>query len=231
MIGRLFRLPPIVYFILAPIFAALGVALFISSNNDDAERAAALSHAAPDPVELQDVASADTGSDFNEIVLMAQADFDNEMILERKKRGRVRSTDSFIPLYPTDATDFSGPVVAVMEVDGVASDEAIAAMLEGDGPAGPVLRINGVFKGGADRNVSEAFEGRKTLAQTMYTVKPFLEGREAGLEVKEAGTPLLIIGFILALIVGGYGYFRKTRLDKKREEEAAEAQAAAPAEA
>jgi hypothetical protein len=64
MIGRLFRLPPIVYFILAPLVLALGVAGMISSNSNDAEKAAALSHAAPEPVALQDVTSGDTGNDY-----------------------------------------------------------------------------------------------------------------------------------------------------------------------
>ncbi|MEO1730507.1 MAG: hypothetical protein AAFR64_07185 [Pseudomonadota bacterium] len=222
MLGRLFRLPPIVYFVLAPIFAALGVALFISSNNEDAERAAALSHAAPDMVNLQDVTSGDTGNDFNEIVVVAQVDVDNIITLEKKRRRGGRSYEVFVPLYPTDATDLSAPVAAVMEIDGRVSDEKLAQFYITDGPAGPIFAINGVWDGSNNGDADDAFEGYKTIASTVTTVRPFLDGREAGLQAKEAGTPLLIGGLILALLMGIYGYFRKRSVDNAKAEEEAE---------
>ncbi|MEM6856906.1 MAG: hypothetical protein AAF559_03470 [Pseudomonadota bacterium] len=212
-----------VYFVLAPVFVALGVALFFQSNSDDAERTAALSHAAPDPVNLQNVKSGDTGNDFNEIVLVAQVDVENIMTLEKKRRRGGRSYETFVPLYPTDATDFSAPVAAVAEVDGVFPEAKFAELFSGEGPAGPLFTINGVWDGRNNGDADDAFEGYKEIAGTVMTVRPFLDGREAGLEVKETGTPLLITSLVLALIVGGYGYFRKTRQDKQREEEAAEA--------
>ena len=220
MLWRLFRLPPVVYFVLAPIFVVLGIALFIQGNSDDAERAAALSHAAPEPVALQDVASGDTGSEMNEIVLVAQADFDNAMVLERTKRGRTRSSETFIPLYATDAADFSAPVAAVMEIDGSVSDEALFQMYVEDGPAGPIFAINGLLDDTTNLDVPKAFEGIKAVSDgPFYTVRPFLEGREEGLKPRNAGTGLLIFALVIAALLGGYGYFRKTRLDAAKEEE------------
>lgn len=213
MLGRLFGLPPIVYFILAPIFAALGIAGMVYENGRDAERTAALSHAAPDPVELQDVTSGDTGNDFNEIVIAGQADVDNMIELTSSRRGRTRSRELFIALYPTDAEELSGPVAAVLEIDGVVSDEQLDAMYVGDGPAGPVLLADGVLSAGANSDVKKAFEGRKTVADTVYTIRPFMEGREEGLKPTGMGVVILMIGLVLAAAVGGYGYFRKRRQD------------------
>ena len=83
MIGLLFRLPPLVYLVLAPLVLALGIYLFIDENGRDAERAAALSHAAPKPIAIQALKSGDTGNDFNEIVVKGQADINNMIEIVR----------------------------------------------------------------------------------------------------------------------------------------------------
>jgi hypothetical protein len=216
MITRLFRLPPVVYFILAPLMLALGVYAYVDSNAQDAERRAALSHDAPAPISLQDLKSGDTGSDFNEIVLAAQVDVDNMIELSRERRGRTTGRELFIPLYPTDAADLNGPVSAVIEIDGMVSDEQLGQFYVADGPAAPVFVVNGVLDAGSNMDVGKAFEGRKTVAETVYTVRPFMNGREAGLKPKESGTGLLILGLIVAAVLGGYGFLRKRSLDKAK---------------
>ena len=222
MIGTLFRLPPLVYFILAPILAALGVFGMLSLRADDAERRAALSHAAPAAVQLESVSSAETGNDYNEIVLNAQADVWNTMIAERKKRGRVRSRTTFVPLYSTTAPDFEGAVIGVLEVDGEITDAELEAMYTADGPAGPIFTVNGVLdESTLNSGAVKALSGVKTVADAVYTVEPFLNGREEGLAVKEHGSNLLIFALILAALVGGYGFLRKRSLDKAAEEDAA----------
>jgi hypothetical protein len=138
------------------------------------------------------------------------------MIREKTKRGRVRSSKTFVPLYATDAADLDGPVVAVIEADGTMSDADFAKLYDSDGPAGPILRVNGVLEGPGNYTAGQALDSVKTMAETAYTVKPFLAGREKGLEVKEAGTGLLILSLILAAILGGYGYLRKRSLDKAK---------------
>lgn len=222
MLGRLFGLPPIAYFVLAPIFVALGVFGLVYENGRDAERTAALSHPAPEPVELQDVTSGDTGNDFNEIMVAGQADVDNMIELTSTRRGRTRSRELFIALYATDATDFSGPVTAVLEIDGVISDERLGEFYVGDGPAGPVFLANGVLTEGSNRDVDKAFEGRKTVAESVYTIRPFLEGRAEGLKPTGMGPVILVLGLILGALLGGYGFFRKRRVDAAKEQEAAE---------
>lgn len=222
MLFRLFRLPPIVYLILAPLVLVLGVFLFITENDRDAQRAAALSHAAPGPVEIQSVSSVDTGNDFNEIVVAGQADVANMVELTKTRRGLERGRKLFIPLYPTDATDFSGPVTAVVEIRGAVSDAQLDAMYVGDGPAGPVLMTNGVLSARSGGDARKALEARKTLAAEFYTIEPFMNGRDQDLKPKGMGSVLLGLAFVIAALLGGYGYFRKRKADAAKQSEQAE---------
>ena len=222
MLFRLFRLPPIVYFILSPILLVLGVVLYFYETDRDDQRAAALSHDAPAEIELADIPTSESGSDFNEIVVRAQLDFNNAMELVRTKRGRERGRKLFVPMHPADAADFSAPALAVMEIDGAVSDGELAQFYVADGAVGPVFVLNGVLEGGTGSDVAQAFEGRVTLAPDAPTVIPFVEGREAALQAKNMGMTLLILGLVLAALLGGYGYLRKRHLDAQRAAEEAQ---------
>jgi hypothetical protein len=213
---QLFRLPPLVYFVLAPILLTLGIFMFFYEMNRDGERAAALSHDPPKPTAVQALKSGDSGSDFNEIVIRGQADVASMVELSKTKNGRTVGTDLYIPLYPTDAKDLTGPVSAVLEIRGNATDEQIEAMFESEGPAGPVLVVNGVLYDGTNGDAREAFSGRKTVAADLYTIQPFMKGRKEGLKPADMGGTWLLAGLVLAAALGGYGFFRKRQLDAAR---------------
>jgi hypothetical protein len=210
---QLFRLPPLVYFVLAPILLALCIFWFVTDSNRDAERAAALSHDPPKPIAVQALKSGDSGSDFNEIVIRGQADVASMVELSKTKNGRTIGTDLFIPLYPTDAKDLNGPVTAVLEIRGNATDEQVEAMFESEGPAGPVLVANGVLYDGTNSDARKAFDKRKTVAADLYTIQPFMNGRKEGLRASGRAPNWLYTGLILAAALGGYGFFRKRQLD------------------
>ncbi len=222
MLYRLFRLPPIVYFILAPLVLALGVFMFVYENGRDAERQAALSHDAPAEIALTAITSDETGNDFNEVVVRAQADVENMIEMVKTKRGSERGRKLFTPLFPADAEDFSGEVLAIMEIDGMVTDQQLDQMYVDDGAVGPILLINGVLEGGHNGDANEALASRVNLASDYRTIKPFINGRQAGLEPKGMGSTMLILGLIIAAILGGFGFFRKRSLDKRREMEEAE---------
>ncbi|MDY7097535.1 MAG: hypothetical protein SXU28_05300 [Pseudomonadota bacterium] len=222
MIGRLFRLPSIVYFVLAPIVLVLGIYAMITENGKDAERRAALSHDAPEITAVQDITSDESGSDFNEIVVAGQANVDNMLETTRSRRGRERSRTLFVPLYPTDAEDFSGEAIVLLEMDGYITDEQLVAMmLPEDGPAGPIMIANGVLESGINSKARDGFEGAITLSADARTVEPFLNGRETDLQPKDMGMTLLIAALVIAGLLGGYGYFRKRKEDAAKAEEQA----------
>ena len=221
MLFRLFQLPAIVYFILAPLALAAGVGLMVYENGRDSERAAALSHDAPAMVELVEVTSEDSGNDFNEVTVRAQVDPMNTIEMIRTKRGSERGRTLFAPLYPADAADFSGTALAVMEISGKVSDEDLGQFYVEDGAAGPILVLNGVLEGGINGDANDALAENVTLATGYKTIKPFVNGREVDLKSSGMGSTFLILGLILAAIVGGFGYFRKRREDANRAAEEA----------
>ena len=109
-----------------------------------------------------------------------------------------------------------------MEIDGSVSDDALFQMYVADGPAGPIFTINGILDDTTNLDVPKAFEGIKSVSDgPFYTVRPFLEGREEGLKPRNVGTGLLILALVIAALLGGYGYFRKMRLDAAKEDEEA----------
>lgn len=221
MLYRLFRLPPLVYFIAAPLVLALAVFLYFDENGKAADRAAALSHEPPAEVALTDITSDDSGNDYNEVVVRAQGDVMNTIEMVRTKRGSERGRKVFMPLYAPDAADFSGPAIAVLQVDKELTEEHLASLYVSDGPAGPVFLLDGTLEGGPNSEAVEAL-GDARLAPGFRTIKPFIDGREAALSDEGIGTGLLIFGLLLALALGLYGFFRKRHLDaaKAAEDEA-----------
>lgn len=120
----------------------------------------------------------------------------------------------FIPLHSTEAADLTAPAIAIIEIDGTVSDEQLEQFYAGDGPVGPVLVVNGVLSGGFNKDAQDAMSGNAELAADFYTIQPFMNGREEGLKVTGGGPIMAILGLILALILGAYGYFRKKREEK-----------------
>ena len=222
MLYRLFRLPPLVYFIAAALVLALGVFLYFEETGKASERAAALSHEAPAEIALADIKGETSGSDYNEIVVRAQGDLVNTIEMVRTKRGSERGRKVFMPLFPADAPDFTGQALGVMQVDSALSDQELERMYVADGPAGPVFLINGTLEGINSSEALEALSPHVSLAPGFHTVKPFLGGREAALSEEGMGSILLILGLVLAGLLGGYGFLRKRHLGKQREAEEAE---------
>lgn len=218
----LFKLPPMVYFVLAPLFVLGAGASYVLAGQDDADRAEALARGIPEGVLIEDVASNDSGYAFNEILVAGQLDLDNSMIVTRTKRGRERSRKELIPIYPTTAQELTGPMIGVLEIGDTFSNEALEAMIIGEGPVGYIFGMNGQLVGYADSDARRAFdEISKPLADTVYTVELYEEGREKALEPLEAGNALLGILLLLGVAAGGYGFFRKRSLENQAAEEAA----------
>ena len=221
MLFRLFRLPPMVYLVLAPLCLAAGVAMLIYENGRDAERTAALSHDAPALIELAAITSDDSGSDFNEVTVRAQVDPMNMIEMVKTKRGSERGRTLYAPLYPADAADFSGEALAVMEISGSVSDDQLAQFYVSDGAAGPVLVLNGLLEGAGNNKAFDALGQSVKLTNGFRTIKPFVNGRQVDLKPTGMGNVLLMLSLVLAAIFGGYGYFRKRSVDKARAEEEA----------
>jgi len=216
----LFTLPPVAYFVLAPLLVVGAGASYIWAGQDDADRAKAVARGMPQGVLIEEVMSRDSGYAFNEILVAGQLDLDNSMIVTRTKRGRERSRKELIPIYPSVAEDFTGPMIGVLEIGETFSDEAFEGMIIGEGPVGYIFGMNGKLVGSADSDARRAFDDiGKPLAETVYTVELYEKGRDMALKPLKAGNAFLSILLVLAAGLGGYGFFRKRSLEKQALEE------------
>ena len=214
MLFRLFKLPPLVYFIVSPLLLAAGIFLAYASYTTDVERKAALSHVAPEEVGIEAIANGETSNDYDEVVVRAQGNVNMMIDWVTTKRGRERSRKLFMPLYPADAEDLSQPAPAVMQIDGFISDDELFQLAQGAGPAGAIFVLNGRLEAGSNSDAAKAFAGKAELAPNFVTVNVFAKGREAALRSSDSHMFALILGLVLAMLVAGYGWLRKRKLDK-----------------
>lgn len=205
----LFRLPPIAYWLLCPLGIAAAVALYISDQNKEAEKARALAATPPAAVKLEAFdARRDTGV-AQEVTIVAQADVTQAMDVTRSKRGNVREQWVIIPLYPTTAKDSTGAATGVFLQHGTASVEQLEKLVVSEGAFGPILQLNGTMIDPATESEAlETIRGRMQIAPNAVYIDPFEAGRGAGLAASDNGRQAAFGLGILSLLVGLYGVGR-----------------------
>lgn len=210
----LFRLPSILYFLAAPLILAGGIAMFFQDQANEAAKAKALTHEAPAEVALEDYNAAKHKSDYDEVVILAQLDVHSMVEVTKTKRGVERDRATIGRLYPVGAADTTGPAPALLVADGSMSDDELKAMAVPDkqGAFGLIVKINGrEAYAGHSSAVSEATKSGPAVAQNVLTIEPFKNGRKAALAPAPAGDLLLGAGGVGALLLSGYGFFRRRR--------------------
>lgn len=212
MLGWLFRLPAVAYFVISGLLVVGGIAMFFSMRADDAARAAALRHAPPAVISLDELKPATYKADYDEIVLKAQA-FPQGMIeMVRTKRSAEVGRKLYMPLFPIGAKSPDEAATAVIVIEGNVTNDEIGKMFVEDGTFGPIAQVDGIFEG---ESSSERSDARKALERTVKLspdfaiIKPFIHGRAADLAPKGDGPAMLIAALIAALVSAGFGFFRK----------------------
>jgi hypothetical protein len=212
MLGLLFRLPAVAYFLFSAFCVVGGIGMYFTMQADDADRAAALKHSPPAMVTLDQLNINSYKADYDEIVLQAQLFPEGIIEQTTTKKGREVGRKLFLPLYPLSAKDPSETATAVAVIDGAVTDEQLLAMAIADGSFGPVLQINGLLdrNGASDRgDATNALQRTTKLGQNFAVVKPFIHGRKADLAPRGNGPGIAIFAFVIALLSAGYGFFRR----------------------
>ncbi len=218
----LFRLPSIVYLIVAPCLLAFGVMMFFQDRATEADKAKARSHKPPAEVPIEQYDPAKNKADFNEVVLLAQLDVETMLEVVKTKRGSERSRTIVARLYPANAKDKAKPAPGVLVTEQALSDTELQSMFVAMGAVGPVLKINGSENGiglhsGA---VNEAFRDGPAVAPNAIYIEPFVGGRAASLVARDDSGIFLGLGFFAALLVGGFGWYQRKNEQSAREAEA-----------
>lgn len=216
----LLRLPAIVYLLLAPLALAGSAYFYFEDQKQEAAKAVARSAKPPATVPIEKFdATRDTGA-ADEVSVTGQVDVNNMMEVTRSKRGTVRDRWLLAPVYPTDAKDTSKPAIGVMFQHGDATDDQLAQMIVGEGPVGPIMRINGtkVDPSTAYSALDTAGDRIRTTPDAIY-IDPFEAGRGEGLAASSNGRDVAIGIAVLGLLLGLYGAARMFWLRRRDEEE------------
>jgi hypothetical protein len=223
----MFRLPWIVYVVLAPLVFGFGIWAYFDEQSQNAERAKALSHAPPPPVKVEAFDPKAKRSDFNEVTLLAQADTAHMIEVSKTRKGRETSRSLVMPLYATTATAATGVPAAILVSDENMSDAALEKLIVEKGNFGPIMKIGGLVSDDfSARDVAkEALTKSGQYGETTTIIEPFERDRAAELQQKDNGGVMLGLGTILGLLLGAYGWFRRSRDMKAK---AAQAQMMSP---
>lgn len=205
----MFRLPPLVYLIAAPLGLALAVFLFFNDRQNEADKAAARRGKPPAAVLIEKFDPARNTGLAHEVNVVGQVDASRMFELTRGKDGAARERWVMAPVYATTATQPQGPAIGLMMQRGSIDDAQLQKLVVTQGPFGPILLLNGFA---VDRtSESEALgeiNGRIQLAPNALLIDPFENGREAGLAPSTSGRDSAILVLVIALLVGAFGAFR-----------------------
>lgn len=204
-----FRLPPLVYLVLAPLGIALAVYLYIDDRQSEANKAAARAGKPPALVQIEKFDPARNVGAAQEVNVVGQVDFRQAMELTRSKRGVERDRWVMAPIYATTATKPEGPAIGLMIQHGSIADAQIEGMVAAEGAFGPILRLNGIAVDRASETKAvEEMSTRVSLSPTALLVDPFEAGRAAGLAPSTAGRDVALAALVISLLVAAFGAFR-----------------------
>lgn len=212
MLGWLFRLPAIAYFVIGGLLVAGGIAMFFSARADDSARTAALRHPPPAAITLDALKPATYNADYDEIVLKAQVFTQGIIESVKTKRSTEVGRTLYMPLFPLAAKSSNETATAVIVIEGSVSDDEIVKMFVEEGNFGPVAQVDGILEGefSSDRSdARQALERSVKLSPDFAIIKPFIHGRKADLAPKGGGPSILIIALVAALASVGFGFYRK----------------------
>lgn len=179
-----FALPRWIYWLVGLLAVALGVYFWRAQEMVEAEKAAALAGGPPPAARLEAFDAARHRGPFDEIVMLAQVDLG---AVYQLSRGSPASGERrwIAPLYATDARrPADAPLAVLFETEGGVPEAKMRPWVEGVGPIGPILRLNGRLEspGSFGSMVADAL-GQAGLSKrvALLYVDPFLDGREAAL--------------------------------------------------
>jgi hypothetical protein len=202
----LFRLPPIVYWLLCPAGIALAGFMYVGDRNNEAEKAVALAAKPPAAVKIEAFDPArDTGT-AHEVTIIGQVDMEQAMEVTRTRKNEVREQWVIAPIYATTAADSQGPAIGMLLQRGMVSDAQLERLVVGRGPFGPLLELNGTSVDPAsEREALATVRDRIAIAPGAVYVDPFEAGRRNGLKASTNGRDTAIGAAVVSLLIGLYG--------------------------
>ncbi|PTS78974.1 hypothetical protein DBR17_12185 [Sphingomonas sp. HMWF008] len=213
MWGLLFRLPWWAYFALVPLLLIGAGYSYFDYSQEVAAKSEAAHRKPPAAVPIEAIKPSAGTAKVHEVVAIAQVDLARAMEMTETKRGVERHHWTVAALYPATASDAAAAPLGAMVHDGKIDDQMLVGMVIGQGPLGPVMKLDGLLTDDSSttRAVTKAFDGRVKLPSNPLIIDTFVEGREAGLKPNEGGFYIAIIAAIAALGALGMGLYRRSQ--------------------
>lgn len=218
---RWFRMAPAVYCVIGALAAIVAAFIFFGDRDAEAAKAAALAGQPPAAVEIDAFDPARHAGPAGERTVLAQIDASKMADVVETEDGRETKRWLVAPLYPVKATSAAGPATGALVQEGAITDAQLQSFVVGQGPLGPVVRLNGV-EGAEGSALDKAAERGVTMRDNPVLVDPFESGRDAGLAPSGSGREGALIVLMFGLIVIGYGLARWAFIarDNRRYEQA-----------
>lgn len=206
---RLFRLPPLVYLVAAPLGLALAAYIFFDDRQSEADKAAARRGKAPALVQIEKFDAARNTGIAHEVNVAGQVDVRQMVELTRSKRGVTRERWVMAPVYATDARQPQGPAIGLMVQRGAIDDAQLEKLVVANGAFGPIMQLNGfAIDRSSESKAVDEINQRVSLAPGALLIDPFEAGRDAGLAPSTSGRDGALFILVISLLVAGFGAFR-----------------------
>ncbi len=207
----LFRLPWIVYLVVAPLFFVGAAFTWVNGEKAEAAKAEMLRAKPPAAVAVESFNAARDANKAGEVNVIGQLDIERSMELTQTKNDRVIHRWSLIPVYPASAVDTSGNPPMVLVQDGELTDAQLMRMQTGMGKFGPILKIDGRLTTDTDAVSAneKVFAARGPDTSRAALVDPFENGRADGLKPSDDSRNIAIGLGIFGLLCVGYAFIRR----------------------
>lgn len=171
----------------------------------ESEKAAALAAGPPPTVAIEDVPSGDNLGAYGEVSIRVQA---APAQVRERPSGFTRW---ILPLHAARATSTTGrPIAWLAHKDAPWTTETLAQAVQGRGPAGFLLEING-RRVDAKHHFGAVQAALGQFDETAVVIEPFLDGREAALRPTpfDWTTWLIFVAAVVGCAVYGAVQWRK----------------------
>lgn len=205
-----FRMAPVVYCVIGGLAAIVAAFLFFADRDAEAAKAKALAGKPPAAVEVDKFDLARNVGPAGEATILGQIDTSKLIDVRQTEDGRETRRWLVAPIHSVTATAPAPMALGAIVQDGAISDEQLSKLVVGDGPFGPIMRLNGTVGStdGTSDALAEAAKGGIVLGANPVIVDPFENGRAVALAPSSGGREGAGFVLVLGLIVIGYGLAR-----------------------
>jgi hypothetical protein len=214
-------LNPILLILLAPVGLIFTAVLYFAGEDDEQARALARARPAPAAVAIETFDARRDRGPSGEVVVVGQVDTAMRVSSSRSKDGNVTDRHVIMPIYPVSARSIAEPARGVLVQQGRLRADQLDRFKIGDGPIGPVLRLNGQLLADheAKRGLEAGFGGQVLITRSALYIDPYEEGRDAALAPNTSGRDAAIFMGTISLLIGLLGAFLQWRRVKREREE------------